>query len=124
LVVVDVVVCPVSLLLLQDDVWVVVVVVVHGVPWALLLGLVAVVVEPQSFVLSASAVPEGTSSTNANSAPTISLRTFMWALLSALRDELRAPIARAIAKPVRLAHAPVAVARTKSATSAAKAPNG
>jgi hypothetical protein len=106
LVVVEVVVCPVSLLLLQDDVWVVVVFVVHGVPWALLLGLVAVVVEPQSFVLSASAVPEGTSSTNAKSAPTISLRTFILALLSALRDELRA------------------VARTKSATIALKAPKG
>jgi hypothetical protein len=69
-----VVVCPVSLLLLHDDVWVVVVDVVH---WALLPlppveppAGVAVVVVPQSFVLSASADPDGTANANATSTPT------------------------------------------------------
>jgi hypothetical protein len=52
LTVVLVVVEPVSLLLLQDDVCVCVVVVVHGLPCALLFGLVAVVPELHVFVLS------------------------------------------------------------------------
>lgn len=57
LTVVDVVVDPVSLLLLHDDVWVCVVVVVHGVPCALLFGDVDVVVVEHVFVLSALAGP-------------------------------------------------------------------
>ena len=73
MVVVVVVVDPVSLLLLQADVWDWVDVVVH---WALLPlplpeppAAVPVVVELQVFTLSATADPDGTTSASATSAP-------------------------------------------------------
>jgi hypothetical protein len=74
---VEVVVCPVSLLLLHADVCGVVVVVMNGVPCALSFGELSAVVVPQSLTLSAVAAVGVSASATTTSAAPIILRDFM-----------------------------------------------